>query len=111
MAYYEWQGNAFGPLLPDGLIPIPESVLNVTERHIPYSDASVTDIGGRSPRHYRARIKLTVAAFVSMESEIGETSDLTLGNVVYPDATLLGLTNIRETPQAEYVLTDADWLL
>lgn len=111
MAYYEWQGVAFGPLTPDGMVVIPESILNVTERHIPYSDASVTDIGGRSPRHYRSRIRLTVANFVSMESEIGQTSDLTLGGVVYPDATLLGLTNIRMTPRAEYVLTDADWLL
>lgn len=110
-AFYEWQGNEFAPLIPDGMIPIPEGAYNSTERHVPWGDVNVLDLGGRSSGHFRARIRMLIAAFVSMYAEVGQVADLILGGITYSDAALINLTNVRMTPGGEYVLADADWAL
>lgn len=110
-AFYEWDFVEFAPLIPDGMIQIPEATYNATERHVPWGDVNVLDLGGRNSRHYRKRIRMTVANFVSIDAAVGQVADLILGGITYTDAALISLTNIQQTPRGEYVEADADWVL
>lgn len=109
--YYSFGNIAFGSMVPDGLIIIPSGEVNYGERHIPFSDQSVLDLGGRSPRHYAARIRATISNYVAIENQVGTTTTLVLGGIEYDNATLVKLDNVRQTPFGEYVLADAEWIL
>lgn len=109
--YYEFDFIEFAPLIPDGLIPIPSGAMNSGLRHVPYSDSDILDLGGRSARHYSARIRTTIAGYVSMDAALGETATLILGGISYTNATLIRLENTRQTPGGEWCLSDAEWVL
>lgn len=109
-AFYEWAGLAFGPKISDA-IPIPSGELSVTERHIPYSDASVIDIGGRLPRHYATTIRINPNDYVAFDAALGQTADLYLANQLYPAATLVKLSAPQSTIHGEWILCEAEWVL
>lgn len=110
-AYYQFDNAPFAPLIPDGMIPIPSGEYNYGLRHIPWSDSDVLDLGGRSARHYSARIRCTVANYVAMDNLLGTTATLTLGGIEYDSATLVKLNNVAQTPRGEYVEADAEFVL
>lgn len=109
--YYEFGAIEFSTLIPDGMIPIPSGEVNYGLRHIPYSDTDVLDLGGRSARHYSARIRCTIANYVAIENQVGTTTTLILGGIEYDSATLVKLNNVAQTPRGEYVEADAEFVL
>lgn len=107
-APHEWNTLVFSPLR-QGFKKVPITKLNFTERHVPYSDYTVRDIGGRSARHIADRIRITPADYINLESQLGDFADLYWDTILYPDAQLLALDVVEETEGDEWVLVDVDF--
>lgn len=111
MAEYSFDGILFGPKV-DGLLPqpnAPESV--VTERHIPYSDATVIEFGGKGPRRYTINIRLLPENVTAFEDRLQQEGVLVLNGESWGTATLMSLTNHTMSPREEYHFYDATWII
>lgn len=111
MAYYEFAGFAFRPRASDGQPMVSASGLLSSERHVPYSNFTVLDLGGRTPRRFATSIRLDPDQVIAFEGLIGTTGPLTVAGIEWSSATLLAMDNHTMTPGGEYHFYDASWIL
>src|SRR5688572_24513244 len=78
-----------------------ESLYSV--RSIPYSTASVLDIGGIGVRRYAAEVRLDPDDAADFEALLQASDELVVNNVTYARATLVQLGNKTITPRGEWV--------
>jgi len=106
---YEFVGLKFGPRVQD-LVPqvIPPEVIS-GERHVPYSNITVLDLGGRGPRRFKSSIRVASIDRVAFEDLVGSTGTLYVATIPWPQSTLMKLDNHTMTPLGQH--TDTDFVL
>jgi hypothetical protein len=112
-ALYNFAGVSFGPFIQDW-VPRTNRTMNVSLRHIPYSDVNILDLGGRNPNTFSAVVIVEDADHVAFQALLGVTASLMLNGNTHPSATLTKLESHEMTPldngtrkhryQAEWVL-------
>ena len=121
MAFYEFQGIPWGPMISD-YVPRPSVPAPfVSERHVPYSNITVVDFGGFGPRRLACRIRVGYQDRASFEATITTTGPLVLTGVSWSLATLIKLENHQVTPlpvvaelptfEGMYHTYDAEWII
>lgn len=111
MAEYSFDGIPFGPRS-EGLQPQVQPGPSIyTERHIPYSTATVLEMAGTGPRKYAAPIRLPPEDVVAFEERIQAEGVLVVNGVNWGTATLVSLANHVITPRDEWHFYDAEWII
>lgn len=109
---YTFGGVKFGPRAEEAIPRVNPPETFVSERHVPYSNFSIVDLGGKAGvRHVAASVRLTPALMGPFEALLLVTDTLVWDLVEYPGATLVKLENKRITPRREYYWVDAEWLV
>lgn len=95
---YEFDGIKFGPVMNDR-IPSVDRDLVYGERHVPYSDKTIVDIGGYGPNRFSSTIRVGRMDVTSFRLRLGRTASLYIANVHYPHAVLIKLASHTMTPR------------
>jgi hypothetical protein len=111
MAAYTFDGIACAPRV-DQMAPQinpGESLYSV--RSIPYSAASILDLGGIGVRRYAAEGKVDPDDAAAFELLLQETAVLVVNGVTHSSATLVSLSNKQVTARNDWVFYSAEWIL
>jgi hypothetical protein len=111
MAAYTFDGIACAPRV-DQMAPQinpGESLYSV--RSIPYSAASILDLGGIGVRRYAAEVKVDPDDAAAFELLLQETAVLVVNGVTHSSATLVSLSNKQVTARNDWVFYSAEWIL
>ena len=104
---------AFGVIVSDGFVPLPERTLIWSSEHIPWGDINVNESGGLGPLTYNVTIRILKSAESSWRARLGLLKTLIVDDVNYGTVRLVALSNIRQTPHPspaiQYILADAEW--
>lgn len=110
-AYYQFSTLVLHPRAADEqpMVSAPETILS--ERHVPYSDLNILDIGGKSFRRWAVKLRVAPDDITALEALLLVSAELTVAGVTWPRATLTSLTNHTMTPMAEWHQYDATWVV
>lgn len=109
---YTFAGVRFGPKAEDAETLVDPYVTYTSERHVPYSNLTVFDVGGRAgARHYKLTVRISPAVVAGFEALLLVTDTLVVNGASYPEATLISLSNKKITPRREFYWFDAEWLV
>lgn len=86
-----------------------ESLYSV--RNIPFSAASVLDLGGIGVRRYQAEVKVDPDDAADFEALLQESAVLVVNGVTYSRATLVELSNKQVTARNDFVFYQATWVV
>jgi hypothetical protein len=109
-AFYEFRGTPFAPRLTGDTVPAMGPPLPVfSERHVPYSQVNILDMGGFGARRWAANIRLVPENVDTMMNKLMSTGDLIVQGETWANATLVKLDNHQVTPRARSGVTAPDW--
>lgn len=114
MPWYQFGSLPFLPRQSDNVPAVDPGDLIFGERHVPYSDINIIDIGGRAPRRYKCTIRVNPDQVTAWEASQGVTASLWVMDQEYTSATLVKLTNHQRTPlnvEPVYHFYDAEWAI
>jgi hypothetical protein len=87
-----------------------ESLYSV--RNIPFSSASVLDLGGIGVRRYGPiEVKVAPADWAAFEALLQESGELIVNGTTYSRATLVDLTNHQVTARNDHHFVSALWIV
>lgn len=87
-----------------------ESLYSV--RNIPYSSASVLDLGGLGVRRYGPiEVKVLPADWADFEALLQTSDELVVNGTTYARATLVSLTNHQVTVRNDFHFVTAEWIV
>jgi hypothetical protein len=117
---YEFKTLKFGPPVSDR-IPQVDRELIFGERHVPYSDKTILDIGGYGPNRYASSIRVLAADVAAWRLALGTTGNLYIANVLWTGATLVKLGSHSMIPRQQFAGTwqldgqyhyfEAEWIM
>jgi hypothetical protein len=113
-AYYQFKTLVFGPRISGEVPAVDPAELISGERHIPYSNLTVIDLGGRGPRRFKCTIRVTESDLVAWEDALGTTGDLYVAGQLWPLATLMKLGGHNRTPldaAPVWHFMEAEWVI
>jgi hypothetical protein len=88
----------------------PESLYSV--RNIPYSSASVLDLGGLGVRRYGPiEVKIAPADWADFQALLQASDELIVNDTTYARATLISLSNHVITPRGEWHFVTAEFIV
>lgn len=99
---YEFRGLKFGPPMNDRL-PQVDRELIFGERHVPYSDKTILDIGGYGPNRYASTIRVNAEDVAQWRLALGQSGDLYIANVLWTGAVLVKLGGHSMIPRQTFV--------
>jgi hypothetical protein len=109
---YNFAGVNFGPKADDAIPRVQPYQTFTSERHVPYSNLTIFDVGGRAgARHVSATVRVTPALVAAFEALLLVTDTLIWDSASYPNTTMINLTNKRITPLREFYWFDVEFLV
>lgn len=111
MPSYGFGRVSFGPMISDWVPQVDPGELFSSERHVPYSDYNVIDVGGRGPKKWKARVRIRPDDVQWIEPLLGKTAALTVNGVTYAKALMTALSNHQVSPLGEWHAYDAEFTI
>jgi hypothetical protein len=113
-AYYQFGSLVFGVRQSAEVPAVDPGELIYGERHIPYSNFTVLDIGGRGPRRFKCTIRIPASDQFSWDDALGTTTDLYVAGQLWSPATLVKMGSHTRTPleaSPVYHFFEAEWAI
>lgn len=114
MPYYQFGALAFTPKQSDFVSGVEPGEMQYGERHVPYSNINIIDLGGKTSRRWKATIRVAPTDVVAWESAQGQTAELWVMGTQWHSATLVKMGNHQRTPLEAgpiWHFYDAEWVM
>lgn len=113
-AYYQFKSLVFGPRISGEVPSVDPAELVSGERHVPYSNLNIIDLGGRGPRRFKCTIRIPPEDFSAWDNALGSAGDLYVAGTLWTPATLMKLGGHVRTPldaAPVWHFMEAEWVI
>jgi len=112
VAEYTFAGIDCPPRVDDMVAQVNPAESLYSVRNIPYSNASVLDLGGLGVRRYGPiEVKIDPVDWTAFEALLQASDVLVVNGTTYSRATLISLSNRRITPRGEWYFVTAEFIV